>query len=188
MCLFLLLSCCPWHPPASAGDENKPPQITGVKFTRWPELVGEPVVGYVNASDPEGGEVTVIAVFRLVGEWARGVPEAERVHNVTARPAPEHGPHCFEIVANTSGWLPGTYQVLIVAIDSEGAYTVHSHEGGLLALRLEISPPPQTRVWAVAGLGLLSCLLAVMFMGFVKALRAKRPEKKWLWSFYPEIY
>ncbi len=152
--------------------ENRPPEIEGVALARWPELVGGLVVIYVNASDPEGEEVAVVGVFLLEEEWAEGVPSEQRIHNITGVLDPEHGPNCFEIVANTSGWLPGTYKVMIVATDPLG------HKGTYvcdrkLTLRMELPPPPEAGRWVLVGLGMLFCLLAVMVVGVVKALRAK---------------
>ena len=186
-CLFLLLApassaaSLSVQGPLGAGvEENKPPKIEGVAFVRWPELVGELVVGYVNASDPEGEEVSVMGVFLLQGEWAEGVPGEQRIHNITGVPDPGHGPNCFKIVANTSGWLPGTYKVMIVAKDPLGHKSTYEYERKL-TLRMELVPPPEARRWALVGLGVLACLLVVMVVGVIKAVKAKaRPRARGL--------
>ena len=75
-------------------------------------------------------------------------------------------------MANTSGWLPGTYKVMIVAMDPLGNKDTYPCDRKL-TLRMELSPPPEARRWILVGLGILSCLLAVLVVGVVKALRTR---------------
>ena len=160
------------QPPGTGAWEDGPPKIEDVTLARWPELVGGLVVIYVNVSDPEGEEVLVMGIFLLEEEWAEGVPGEQRVHNITGTHEPERCQHCYKVEANTSGWLPGTYKVMIVATDPLGHKDTYICDRKLM-LRMEFSPPPEARRWVLVGLGTLSCLLIIMAVGVVKALRAK---------------
>jgi len=169
---------------AAGGEGNHPPVIDeGSLRIEGPEvvggavcgLVGETISGSLKVSDPDGDEVNVTVTFVLVDEWAEllGASEEERVHSITAdlvEPAPPSGPMSYEFVANTSGWLPGVYDLIIEASDEEGAKDALKLER-ILNLRMEVSPPEASRAWIGAGLVLLACLVIVMAFGFFKAVR-----------------
>ena len=183
--LFPLLCLSLAFPPLAAAEKNEPPRIEGVVFESWPERVGDLLVAYVNASDPEGDEIRVLMAFLLVGEWAEGVPEEQRWHNVTAEPAPEHGPHCFKLTANTSGWLPGAYAIFVIAEDSRGARSVCRYEDRILMLRLELEPGPGASRWVPVGLVVLACLWSIMLVGFIRALRRREAPRRVAPVFWP---
>ena len=183
--LLLVLLCFSPMPAAAlrAGDENQPPVIhkDSIRLESWPEFVGEVVSGRVNVSDPDGDDVSVVVMFVLTEEWAEalGASREQRIHNITAElvePAPAFGPRCYEFEANTTGWLPGAYDVVIVAIDEEGAKSTYRLDRRL-NLRIEMAPPEASRAWIGIGLGLLACLIGVMLVGFSKAVKTGREER-----------
>lgn len=172
-------------------DENHPPDIDeGSLVLEGPEvvggtiygLVGDVISGSVKVSDPDGDDVNVTIAFILREDWAEalGASDEERIRNITAElvePAPLTGPRTYKFTANTTGWLPGTYDVLIVAQDERGARDMLKFEA-LISLRLEITPPLASRIWMIAGLAILACLICVMALGFVKAMREVRKRER----------
>ena len=143
------------------------------------------VEGYALVEDPDGDLANVLVVFKLTGEWAEGVPANERVRTVRAEEAPGE-PNRFDFHVDTDGWVPGTYRVLVIAVDQANNTDTYIH-GELLRLRLEVNPPEGAKTWIYVGLGLLFGLIGAMALAFREAIRRKpylRPPE----PLYPEIY
>ncbi len=164
--MVLLLASFP--PQASTG-ENGPPVVKEVHFTSWPEVVGEPIEGYVVVEDPDGDVVSVVLVFSLTGEWAEGVPEEQRTRVIEAE-SEGPGRTKFSFHASTDGWAPGAYNITVLARDAANHTTEYPY-GELLELRLELGAPKRAFTWIYVGFGVLICLFAVMATAYSAAMR-----------------